>query len=251
MNYFPSALVPEGRGGYPSPMNFQSPLLRATLLRRYKRFLADVRLDDGTEMTVHCANPGSMAGLKEPGMIVWLSDSNNPKRKLRYSWELVEAEGQLVGINTSLPNKIVEEALAARLIPELAEFDNMRREVKYGTNSRIDVLLESKDRPPVYVEVKNVHFTRSPELAEFPDSVTARGAKHLAELSDMVYSGARGVMVYLIQRMDCERFSIAQDIDQRYGEAFDRAKEAGVEMIAYDCNLTTEEITLRNKLEMV
>ena len=231
-------------------MKFQSPLMRGTLLSRYKRFLADVRFDDGTEITAHCANPGSMAGLKEPGMTVWLSESANLKRKLKYSWELVEVDGDLVGINTSLPNKIVEEALLARLIPELAIYDGLRREVKYGENSRIDFLLESEDRPPVYVEVKNVHFTRHECLAEFPDSITARGAKHLNELSNMVAGGARGVMVYLIQRMDCDRFAIAGDIDQRYGEAFDKAFAAGVEMIAYDCDISREGIRVRNKLDM-
>ncbi|SDU22280.1 DNA/RNA nuclease SfsA [Stappia sp. ES.058] len=224
-------------------MRFPTALVSGRLVRRYKRFLADVVLDEtGEEVTAHCANPGSMLGLKQEGARVYLSLSDNPKRKLRYSWEIVEADGALVGINTAHPNALVEEALRAGLIPELADFGTLRREVKYGRNSRIDILLESEAAAPVYVEVKNVHLMRRAGLAEFPDSVTARGAKHLVEMSDMVASGARAAMVYLVQRPDCRAMSLARDIDPAYAAAFDAARSAGVEAYALGCRVDTAEI---------
>ena len=178
-------------------MKFDTPLVSGKLLKRYKRFLADVVLDgDGSEITAHCANPGSMLGLKEPGSRVWLSLSDNPKRKLKYSWELIEADGALVGINTAHPNRLVEEALERGMIPALSGYQTLRREVKYGKNSRIDILLEGGDGSKTYLEVKNVHLMREKGLAEFPDSVTARGAKHLAELAGMVAEGHRAAMVF-------------------------------------------------------
>jgi len=232
-------------------MNFPTPLVTGRLVKRYKRFLADVILDsDGSEVTAHCANPGSMLGLKEPGSRVWLSVSDNPKRKLKYSWEIMEADGALVGINTAHPNKLVEEALAVGLIPELSEFGILRREVKYGRNSRIDILLESEGKPNIYVEVKNVHLMREAGLAEFPDSVTARGAKHLAEMADMVAEGQRAAMVYLVQRPDCDRLSFARDIDPGYGTAFEAARAAGVEAYAIGCRVSPEEITADRLVEM-
>uniref|UniRef100_UPI003BAC7012 DNA/RNA nuclease SfsA n=1 Tax=Stappia sp. TaxID=1870903 RepID=UPI003BAC7012 len=224
-------------------MRFPAPLVSARLVKRYKRFLADVVLDgSGEEVTAHCANPGAMTGLKEPGARVWLSRSDNPKRKLAFSWELVEADGVLVGINTAHPNTLVEEALRAGAIPELADFTSLRREVKYGRNSRIDILLEEADGRSVYVEVKNVHLMRRPGLAEFPDSVTARGTKHLDEMATMVGEGARAAMVYLVQRPDCERLSLAGDIDPAYARAFEAARAAGVEAYAVGCRITEDEI---------
>jgi sugar fermentation stimulation protein A len=227
-------------------MQFAEPLIPATLIRRYKRFLADVRLADGSETTVHCANPGAMTGLAEPGARVWLSDSKNPKRKLPLSWEMVEVDlgaGPVcVGINTAHPNRLVAEALAAGRIPELAGYGEIRREVRYGKNSRIDLLLEGDGRPDAYVEIKNVHLMRAAGLAEFPDSVTARGAKHLAELGDMVEAGHRAVMVYLIQRADAARFALAGDIDPAYGQAFKNARSRGVEAIAYACEVSPTAI---------
>lgn len=224
-------------------MKFQEPLIAGRLVKRYKRFLADVILDeDGSEVTAHCANPGSMLGLKDPGARVWLSESDNPKRKLRYSWEVIEADDALVGINTGHPNKLVEEALVAGRIPTLSGFQTLRREVKYGKNSRIDILLEGAGADLTYIEVKNVHLMREPGLAEFPDSVTARGAKHLAELSDMVREGHKAVMVFLVQRPDCDRFSLARDIDPNYAAAFDAARDAGVETFVLGCAVTCEGI---------
>lgn len=230
-------------------MKFPDPLLRGRLVRRYKRFLSDVELDGGELVTAHCANPGSMIGLAEPGSEVWLSPARNPARKLRYSWELIRVGEGLVGINTSHPNGIVADAIAAGRVCELAGYGGIRREVKYGKNSRIDMLLEADGRPPCYVEVKNVHLKRDAG-AEFPDSVTARGAKHLVELSDMVAAGARAVMFYLVQREDCDDFAIAGDIDPHYATTLDKALAAGVEAICYCCKLTIEAIELDRPLAL-
>ena len=186
-------------------MQFPLPLRRATLIRRYKRFLSDHRLDDGTAVTAHVANPGAMTGLVDEGFETWLSPAANPKRKLAWSWELVRAEGGLVGVNTGWPNRLAAEAIAADAIPALAGYDGMRREVAYGAGSRVDLLLEADARPPCYVEVKNVHLKRGP-VAAFPDSVTARGTKHLRELAAVAEGGARAVMLYIVQRADCEAF---------------------------------------------
>jgi sugar fermentation stimulation protein A len=227
-------------------MRFAAPLLPATLVKRYKRFLADVVLPSGDTVTVHCANPGSMIGLNAAGARVWLSKSNNPNRKLAHSWELIEVDfgtgAELVGINTSHPNALAAEAIAAGAIPELARYGTIRREVKYGRNSRVDFLLEDFSRPPCYVEIKNVHLMRQPALAEFPDAVTKRGAKHLGELGDMVAAGARAVMLYLIQIGSARAFRLARDIDPAYGRAFDTARAAGVEAIAYRCGISREGI---------
>lgn len=226
------------------------PLVKGKLLKRYKRFLADIELENGEMITVHCANPGAMTGLKEPGLTAWLSKSDNPKRKLSYSLELLEVDGGLVGINTAYPNRIVEEALRARQVPGLDAYDNLRREVKYGQNSRIDLLLESDGKPSCYVEVKNVHFMREPGLAEFPDSVTARGTKHLGELASMVQEGHRAVMFYLVQRTDCTRLGFASDVDPIYAETLTKVVAQGVEVICWDCNITTERIILGKPLEI-
>jgi sugar fermentation stimulation protein A len=227
-------------------MRFPAPLLPATLVKRYKRFLADVMLPSGEIVTVHCANPGSMIGLNAAGARVWLSKSDNPSRKLAHSWELIEVDfgggAELVGINTSHPNALAAEAIAAGAIPELVGYRTIRREVKYGRNSRVDFLLEDSGRPPCYVEIKNVHLMRQPALAEFPDAVTKRGAKHLGELGDMVAAGARAVMLYLIQIGSARAFRLARDIDPAYGSAFDTARAAGVEAIAYRCGISREGI---------
>lgn len=233
-------------------MRFSPPLVHGRLIKRYKRFLADVTLDDGTITTVHCPNPGGMIGLDTPGSEVWLSRSTNPKRKLPLTFEIVRTEGGLVGINTGHPNGLVEQALRAGRIPELTGYDEIRREVPYGKNSRIDLLLAGQGRPICYVEVKNVHLKRDPRLdggpAEFPDSVTKRGTKHLMELAEQVTHGHRAVMVYVVQRADCDSFRIAADIDPAYDKALHEALNRGVEAVCYACNVTPEAIELTGPL---
>ena len=229
-------------------MQFPSPLLPGTLIQRYKRFLADVRLDNGETVTATCPNTGSMMGLKEPGLKVWLSTSDSPTRKYRHTWEMVQVDlgkgPAMVGINTNHPNKLVAEAVEAKHIKELAGYASLRREVKYGKNSRIDLLLEDPARGLCYVEIKNVHMMRKAGFAEFPDSVTERGAKHLGEMSAMVREGHRAVMVFLIQRSDANSLTLARDVDPGYGAAFDAAKAAGVETIAVRCTLTETAISV-------
>jgi sugar fermentation stimulation protein A len=232
-------------------MRFPNPLIPATLLRRYKRFLADVRLPSGEVIVAHVANPGAMLGLADPGMRVWLSRSDSRTRTLPWSVELVEVDGGLVGINTAHPNRLVAEAIATGAIAELAGYDNARREVRYGTNSRVDFLLTGAGRPDFYVEVKNVHLMRQSGRAEFPDSVTTRGAKHLAELSAMKAVGHRAAMLYLVQRGDAAHFTLARDLDPAYAAAFDKARAAGVEMLAYQCRITTEEILVGGPLPVL
>ena len=225
-------------------MKFPNPLIHGTLIKRYKRFLADVTLDDGSVVTAHCANSGSMLSVKNEGAEVWLSPATNPDRKLKFTWELVRVGDTLVGINTQLPNGLVEDAIRDGTIKELAGYGTLRREVKYGKNSRIDILLEDDDKPPCYVEVKNCTLRRGDGPIEFPDAVTARGAKHLVELSDMIADGARAVMVYLVQREDGETFTIASDIDPTYAEALKKALAVGVEVVCYRCRLTPEDIVV-------
>jgi sugar fermentation stimulation protein A len=235
-------------------MHFSAELIPATLVKRYKRFLADVVLPSGETVTVHCANPGSMIGLNVPGARVWLSKSANAKRKLVHSWELIEVDfgggAELVGINTGHPNALAAEAIAAGRVAELAGYATARREVKYGKGSRVDFLLEAPGRQPCYVEIKNVHLMRRPGLAEFPDAVTKRGTKHLAELADMVAAGSRSVMLYLVQIGSAERFALARDIDPAYGRAFDAARAAGVEAIAYRCRISCGGIEVTDPIPL-
>ncbi|MCF6321228.1 MAG: DNA/RNA nuclease SfsA [Rhizobiaceae bacterium] len=234
-------------------MKFPTPLIKAVLVKRYKRFLADVELEDGSIITVHCPNPGSMMGLKEPGSQVWISDSQNPKRKLRYTFELIETPGKtgaLVGINTNMPNKICEETLLAGRFSQFGKFETLRREVKYGENSRIDILLSSQGVPDTYIEVKSVTLQRQSGLHEFPDGVTERGRKHLGELAKVVSNGERAIMLYLIQRDDGDRFSFARDIDPLYGRAFDDAVAQGVEAYAIRCKITPEAIIANKMIEI-
>lgn len=224
-------------------MQFTDPLTEGRLIRRYKRFLADVVLNDGSEITASVPNTGSMLGLVTPGERVWLSQSDSPTRKYRYRLEIVEADNTYVGVNTSLPNKIGEEAIRAGLIPELGGYDTILREQRYGENSRIDLLLKDGDQADAFVEIKNVHYMREPGLAEFPDTVTARGAKHLQELSRVVATGKRGIMLFVIQRDDCDRFAICSDLDPVYGVQFALARQCGVEAYAIRCKIDENSIT--------
>lgn len=232
-------------------MHFAAPLTEGRLIRRYKRFLADVEFPGGHVETVHCANPGAMTGLDAPGSRVFVSRSDNPKRKLPLSLEIVEADGVLVGINTAHPNALVAEAIAAGVLGPFSGYARLRREVAYGEKSRVDIVLEDDARPRAYVEVKNVHLMRRPGLAEFPDSVTTRGARHLAELSSMVAQGHRAAMVFLIQRPDAQAIAVASDIDPAYAKAFDTARAAGVEVYAWRCAITPEAITVTDAVPIV
>jgi len=225
-------------------MDFPQPLVRGQLVQRYKRFFADVVLADGTEITAHCPNPGAMLGLNTPGLGCWLSRSDDPKRKLAHTLEIVEADGGLVGVNTLHPNRLVAEALGADAIPELFGYATHRREVRYGANSRVDFLLEHPERSPCWLEVKNVHLRRSGALAEFPDCVAARSLKHLKELTAMVEAGQRAVMLFVIQRTDCDAFEACHDLDPAYARGLDEAARRGVEVLCYDCDIGPEAIRL-------
>ena len=233
-------------------MEFEPPLEPGRLVKRYKRFLSDITLDTGETITAHCANPGAMTGLNEPGLRVWVQPATNPARKLRYSWRLVErADGAFAGIDTSVPNRIVGEALEAGTIPEFARYSTIRPEQKYGTNSRVDFLLSDEHCADLYLEVKNVHLMRTSRLAEFPDCVTDRGTKHLNELAEMARQGNRAVMLYVIQMTNVDAFRLASDIDPVYAAAFARAKSAGVEAMAIDTEITPDGIRLRNPVPIL
>ena len=229
-------------------MKFPQPLARGRRVQRYKRFFADVVLDSGQATTAHCPNPGAMLGLNHPGLGVWLSRSDDPKRKLAHTLELVEADGGFVGVNTMNPNKLVAEALANDWIAEVVGYDSVRREVRYGVNSRVDFLLESPDRPPLWLEVKNCHFRRDGALAEFPDCIAARSLKHLKELSAEVERGARAVQLFVIQRTDCEEFDACHDLDPAYAAGLTEAAARGVEVLCYACDISPDEIRIARRI---
>ena len=232
-------------------MRFPTPLVPARLIRRYKRFLADCTLEDGRDVTAHCANPGSMMGLAEPGCKIWLEPNDDPRKKLKYGWRLVDHEnGHFTGVDTSVPNRALRAALQAGEIPELAGYKTVRPEVKYGENSRIDFLLTQPGLPDCYVEVKSVTLSRQPGLAEFPDSVTKRGAKHLEELAAMVAQGHRAVMLYLVQRTDCDRFALADDIDPTYASTYQQAQGAGVERLIYGTQITPQGVRVEARTQL-
>ena len=229
-------------------MQFPQPLSRGVLVRRYKRFFADVALDDGRDVVAHVANPGAMVGLNMPGLAVWLSPSNSSTRKLAWTLEMIEHGGGLVGVNTMHPNRIAAEALAESLIPELAGYETIRREVPYSEASRVDFLLEGPGRATCYLEVKNCHFLRGDRLAEFPDCVAARSAKHLRDLEAMVAAGHRAVVLFIVQREDCDAFSACHDLDPVFAAALVHAADAGVEVLVYQCRMTTDAISLGGRI---
>ncbi|MGA6925695.1 MAG: DNA/RNA nuclease SfsA [Desulfosarcina sp.] len=222
-------------------------LVPGTLIRRYKRFLADVRLDNGNIVTAHCPNSGSMQACCQPGRPVYLSMHDNPKRKLIYTWELIHMPDSLVGVNTQVPNRLTALAIASGDVRELTGYKTVRREVKAGRNSRIDILLESPDRRPCYVEVKNCTLV-SEGLATFPDAVTLRGQKHLAELRTLVSAGCRCAMFFLIQRMDARSFAPADHIDPAYGDQLRQASLNGVEILVYDVSIDFNGIRLNDRI---
>lgn len=228
------------------------PLQEGRLIKRYKRFLADIDFGSGIE-TVHCPNPGAMTGLKSPGSRVWCSTSDNPARKLKKTLEIVEAEGTLVGINTNLPNKLAAEALAEGMIPAFRDYPVITPEYTYAKGTRFDFRLTSDtDQDGVMIEVKNVHLRRddgpNPGASEFPDSVTARGAKHLDTLAAIAEAGGKAAMLYIIQRGDGDRFALARDIDPVYANAFDHAVRKGVKIEAWQCRISLDQINLAKPL---
>ena len=229
-------------------MRFIEPLTPCTFLRRYKRFLADVRLADGEELTVHCPNSGSMTGCQPVGGPAWISDSKNPKRKLRHTLELVSLDGVPICVNTQRPNALAEEAIRAGVITELAGYPVLRREVRYGSeNSRIDLLLEG-EQGRCYVEVKNVSLDAGDGVGRFPDAVTTRGTKHLRELMAMVAEGHRGVLLFCAAKPDFRLIEPADDIDPVYGETLRAAAKAGVELLAYRCDISPEEMRMAERI---
>lgn len=236
-------------------MEFPQPLQHATLIERYKRFMADVRCDNGALLTLHCPNTGSMKNCQTPGSSVWFTDSGNPKRKYPCTWQVVEnTDGQLVGVNTSLANQLVVEAIGANAISELANYETLQTEVKYGNqSSRIDILL-SKDASPenCFVEVKNVSLAVGGRHAIFPDAVTTRGHKHLQELMLMRAEGHRAVLFFCVQISDVDSISPADDIDPEYGRLLRQAVNKGVEVMAYGARfaLAKSRIRLSRKLEL-
>ena len=232
-------------------MLLPQPMQRGTLVSRYKRFFADVALDDGRHVTAHCPNPGAMLRLNTPGLGAWVSPAAGAKRKLPWTLELIEADGGLVGINTLHPNRLVAEALAQDRIPQLTGYASIRREVKYAQASRVDFLLESPDRPPCWLEIKNCHLRRAGALAEFPDCVAARSTRHLADLSAEVAKGARAVALFTVQRTDCDTFSACRDLDPKFAVALERAADAGVEVLVYACAIDSDQITLSKPLPWV
>lgn len=226
-------------------MIFRAPLERGLLIKRYKRFMADIEREDGSIITAHCPNSGALQGVSDPGTPVWFSTSLNPTRKFPFTWEMAQVNGIFVGTNTSHPNDLVEEAIRLDRIPELKGYPSLRREVPYGTNSRIDILLSE---PLVYVEVKNVHWKRD-DIAVFPSSVTSRGAKHMRELSRMVEAGHQAYVIYVVQRNDCDSFEIAADVDPLYDQETRAALAVGVKILVYACEVSPLEISLTREMK--
>lgn len=230
-------------------MRFQTPLVPGTLIKRYKRFFADVRLEDGRDVTAHCPNTGPMTSISDPGSRVWLEPNDDPKKKLKFGWRILQEGDHFVGVDTSLPNRIVKEALNGPGINGLEGYDTILPEQRYGTNSRIDFLLRADGRRDAYVEVKSVTLCREAGLAEFPDTVTTRGRKHLEDLTEVARAGDRAVMLYLVQRTDCTHVTLAEDYDPDYVAAYRAAKAAGLEVIALGCRISPQDIVVGDVLE--
>lgn len=228
-------------------MEFSQPLIKATLIKRYKRFMVDATLENGETVTAHCPNTGSMLGLLEAGSTVWLSPAENPERKLKFTLEMIQTPTSLVGVHTGRPNKLVKQAIEqGQLKAHFPDIQSLKSEQKYGENSRIDLLIEESNRK-CFIEIKNVTL-KEDNAALFPDAVTTRGTKHLVELTNEVKSGNRAVMFYLVQREDCEHFNVAAHIDPTYAQELKNAMAQGVEVLAYTCTLSSERIELNQQL---
>lgn len=228
-------------------MEFPQPLVRGRLVSRYKRFFADVVLDDAGPVTAHIANPGKMLGLLDPGAVCWLSRSTAPGRKLPWSVELIEADGAPVCVNTGLANAVAAEAVLAGRIPELAGYASLRREARYG-DGRADLLLEGGDRPPCWVEVKSVTLSRLAGLAEWPDCVSTRSSRQLEALSGLAESGERSVLLFIVQRADCDRFAVAADLDPTFASGLTTATQRGVEVLRYGSSVSPAGLQITCKI---
>ena len=227
-------------------MKFEKKLLQGTLIKRYKRFFVDIKHQNRT-IIAHCPNSGSMLGLLKAGNNVWFSESNNPKRKLKYTLQIIEMDNKLVGINTHLTNKIILESLKTKRIKNLSKFTKIKSEAKFSNNTRFDFFI-SNNKEKCFLEVKNVTLVREKNIAEFPDSITSRGTKHLKELIEAKKRGFESYLLFLIQREDCKLLKIAKDIDVNYKNAFDLALKNGVKILCYDCKLSDEEIRINNQI---
>ncbi|WP_146490633.1 DNA/RNA nuclease SfsA [Vibrio sp. T20] len=239
-------------------MHFNPPLESATLIKRYKRFLTDIKLPDGSERTIHCANTGAMTGCATPGNTVWYSTSDNAKRKYPNSWEISETDkGHRICVNTARANQLAVEAIENGTIVELLGYNALRTEVKYGSeNSRIDILLEDNEKPPCYIEVKSVTLLDEQEISTkgqgfFPDAVTTRGQKHLRELTEMVESGNRAVLLFTVLHSGIEKVSAAHHIDAKYSLLLKQAQDAGVEVLCYKAELSSTQIQLKQAVEFI
>ena len=232
-------------------MNNPVKFISGRLIKRYKRFFADVKLDSGEVVTAHCPNTGSMMGLLTEGNIVYLSRTDNEKRKLKYTLEIIRDKGASVGVNTHRANRIIEKAIIEKKISTLGKKYDFRREVKYGANSRIDFLITNKKGEEIFVEVKNVTLSKRKGIAEFPDAITERGSKHLLELIDVVKKDKKAIMLFLVQRNDCKKFRIAEEIDSIYKKNIMNAMKAGVEILCYGCSFVKNNIELDKKIKFI
>jgi len=228
-------------------MKFKEILLQGTLIKRYKRFFVDIKYKNQT-IIAHCPNSGSMRGLLNKGNKVYFSKSDNPKRKLKYTIEMIEIEKKLIGVNTHLSNKIVLEGLKSKKITELIKFNDIQTEVKFSDNTRFDFMISNNNKK-CFLEVKNVTMSRERKIAEFPDSITSRGTKHLNELVNAKKRGYESYILYLIQREDCKTFKIAKDIDEKYKIAFDRALKNKVNILCYACKLSNKEVKISKQIK--
>ena len=228
-------------------MNFKKKLISGELIKRYKRFFVDVKIDNKT-VTAHCPNTGSMMGLLEKGNKVWLSKSDNPKRKLKYTLQVIESNGSKVGVNTHLTNKIALDAIYKSKIQNFKNYDFVKQEIKFGNNTRFDLLLTKKNKK-IFIEVKNVTLSRQKGIAEFPDAITSRGQKHIQELLNANKQGYNIYLLFVIQRDDCNKLKIAKDIDPKYCELLTKAVKKNLNILCYDCKFSTKGIKLNRKVK--
>ena len=229
-------------------MNFENKLLSGVLIKRYKRFFVDIKIKN-KKITAHCPNTGSMQGLLKKGNKVWLTKSNNPNRKLEYTLQIIEVDGSKVGVNTHITNKIFFEALQKNMIREFDKNIEIKKEVKFGSNSRFDFLITNKTEK-TFIEVKNVTLTRKPKIAEFPDAITSRGSKHIVELLKARKKNYEIYLAFIIQRDDCNKFNIASDIDPEYSNLLTKAVKKKLKILCYDCKFTPKGIKLNKKVKV-